>query len=626
MKKINKIVALLGAFTLVSTALAGCGDADAMELKYPDYPTANADTESWEQWEDYDPSQISIDWYVDYSSFAWTGEDASIVSNMIKEKTGVSINFMTPVNDDGTQLNTLIAGNKLPDVITILANGAERVQLAEEKYVYPINELSKRWAPRLMDRIHSDITKYFNASDGMLYGMPSHFYTTKDVEAYEAQGNELLSNGAIVARKDYLDAYIAYKKGKDTTWQDVQATTPAGFIEMCKWVKEEYNLKANNPTVCLAPFETTNTTTGNKAINWLMEYFNVVPEDENGNFVYQYEDERFLEMMQFLNTLYSEKLIIDSNFTTSTGQVGSYIQNGLPFVCVLSPQDYAANFKEWNLKNQNSDGSWKNDQSTEYVPILLTNKDGETPQLRSLAGNGYRYTMITANCKRPDRVIKLFDYLWSEEGQRLLYYGVEHSTYTYTAPTSVYPYGTMQWTDEVKQAFNNNTHGTYGMLNSLVFLTNPMFSYLTQEEGYPFNNYTSYVNYNLKAALGDYVYNHQILEFPLNTSDEDYGDMITLRTRLFNLWIEYIPKIVMAKSSAAAKSMWEEALDYAKRYGYENLTTWQNEAFLKYKQELGVTYGYPANDPNSGYSSLTVTSLFGDTSKYVEVPASIVKQ
>ena len=626
MRKFKKLVALLSAVLLISTAMLGCGGGDTTELEYPDYPTANTNSESWEQWEDYDPSQITIDWYVDYSSFAWTGEDASIVSNMIKEKTGVSINFMTPVNDDGTQLNTLIAGDKLPDVITILANGAERVHLAEEKYVYPINELSKRWAPRLMNKIDSDITKYFNASDGMLYGMPSHFYTTKDTEAYTAQGNELLSNGAIVARKDYLDAYISYKKSQNPSWQDVEATTPAGFIEMCKWVKQTYNLKANNPTVCLAPFETTNTTTGNKAINWLMEYFNVVPEDVNGNFVYQYEDERFLEMMQFLNTLYSEKLIIDSNFTTSIGQVGSYIQNGLPFVCVVSPQDYAANFKEWNLKNQNADGSWKNDQSTEYVPILLTNKDGETPQLRSLAGNGYRYTMITKNCKRPDRVIKLFDYLWSEEGQRLLYYGVENSTYTYTAPTNKYPYGLMQWTDEVKQAFNNNTHGTYGMLNSFVFLTNPMFSYLTQENGYPFNNYTSYVNYNLKAALGDYVYNHQILEFPLNTADENYGDMITLRTRLFNLWIEYIPKIVMANNSNEARAMWEEALSYAERYGYKDLTNWQNQAFLKYKQELGVVYGYPANDPNSGYSSLTVSSLFGDPSKYVEVPDTIVKQ
>ena len=177
MRRIKNVVAVFSAFTLLSTTLAGCGGG-ATELKYPDYPTANADTESWEQWEDYDPSQITIDWYVDYSSYAWTGANASIVSNMIKEKTGVSINFMTPVTDDGTQLNTLIAGNNLPDVITILANGAERVQLAEEKYVYPINELSRRWAPRLMDRIDSDITKYFNASDGMIYGLPSHFYTS----------------------------------------------------------------------------------------------------------------------------------------------------------------------------------------------------------------------------------------------------------------------------------------------------------------------------------------------------------------------------------------------------------------------------------------------------------------
>lgn len=625
MKKLRQTLTMFLVALLCVGSVMGCGSQQS-GLNYPDYPRANADSESWEQWEDYDPSQITIDWYVDYSSFSWSGAEASIVSNMIKEKTGVSINFMTPVNDDGTQLNTLIAGNKLPDVITILANGAERVQLAEEQYAYPINELSSRWAPKLMSRISSDITNYFNASDDQLYGIPSHFYTKKDMQSYESQGHELLSNGAIVARKDYLDAYIAYKKGQNPAWNDVEATTPSGFIEMCKWVKSNYGLRDNNPTVCLAPFETTNTTTGNKAINWLMEYFNVVPEDLEGNLTYQYKDERFLEMMQFLNSLYNEKLIISSNFTTSTGQVGSYIQNGLPFVCVLSPQDYAANFKEWNLKNQNADGSWKNDTDKEYVPILLTNKDGEAPQLRSLAGNGYRFTMITANCKRPDRVIKLFDYLWSEEGRKLLYYGVENVTYTYQAPSQLYPYGTMKWTEEVKRAFNENTHGQYGMLNSFIFLTNPMYSYLTQESGYPFNNYTSYVNYNLKAALGEYVYDHTTLEFPLDTADKQYGSMITLRTKLFNLWIEYIPKIVMASDNNKAQSVWQEALEYASLYGYQKLTDWQNATFIKYKQNLGLTFAYPANDPSYGYAGLKVNSLFGNTGRYVDVPADIARK
>ena len=614
MKK-RTLIFLLIAVMALGSVLAGCGGGK-QELVYPDYPQASTDTESWEQWEDYDPTHITIDWYVDYSTFNWVGAESSIVSDMIEEKTGIKINFMKPVTDDGTMLNTLIAGGKLPDVITVLANGAERVQLADEGYIYPINELSKRWAPNFMGRIDAEISRYFNASDGQLYGMPSHFYTTKDNESYEAQGHELLSNGAIVARKDYLEAYIAYKKAQDASWSDVQATTPEGFVEMCKWVKSNYGLSNTNPTVCLAPFETTNTLTGNKAINWLMEYFNVMPEDSQGNLTYQYEDERFLEMMLFLNDLYSENLIISNNFTTSTSQVGSYIQNGLPFVCVLSPQDYAGNFKEWSLKNP----------SAEYVPILLTNKDGEVPQLRSLAGNGYRFSMITANCKRPDRVIKLFDYLWSEEGQRLLYYGVEGVTYTYTEADETYPYGKMEWTQEVKDAFNNNTHGAYGMLNSFVMLTNPMFVNLTQEQGYPFNNYTSYVNYNLKAALSEYVYNHQILEFPLNTTDEQYGDMITLRSRLYQLWIEYIPKIVMAKDQAASEAMYREGLDYADKYGYKSLTNWMNEAYLKYKSDLGVQFGYPVNDASSGYKDLKITSIFGDASKYVSVPDDIVKQ
>ena len=350
---------------------------------------------------------------------------------------------MTPVSDSSDMLNTLIAGNELPDVITILANSAERVQLAEEGYIYPVNELSSRWAPRLMNRVDREISEYFAASDGLLYGLPSHFYTTKDKEAYEAQGHALQSNGAIVARKDYLDAYVAYRQSQDPSWSDAEATTPEGFVEMCVWVKQEYGLTNTNPTVCLAPFETTNTSTGNKAINWLMEYFNVMPEDKDGNLTYQYADERFLEMMTFLNDLYNEHLIISGNFTTSTSQVGSYIQQGLPFVCILSPQDYAGNFKEWTLKNPDA----------EYVPIVLTNSDGEAPQLRSLAGSGYRFTMITGNCERPDRVIKLFDYLWSEEGQRLLYYGVEGVTYDYTEPAELFPYGTMTWTQEVRDAF-----------------------------------------------------------------------------------------------------------------------------------------------------------------------------
>ena len=157
MKK-RTLIFLLIAVMALGSVLAGCGGGK-QELVYPDYPQASTDTESWEQWEDYDPTHITIDWYVDYSTFNWVGAESSIVSDMIEEKTGIKINFMKPVTDDGTMLNTLIAGGKLPDVITVLANGAERVQLAEEGYIYPINELSKRWAPNFMGRIDAEISR-----------------------------------------------------------------------------------------------------------------------------------------------------------------------------------------------------------------------------------------------------------------------------------------------------------------------------------------------------------------------------------------------------------------------------------------------------------------------------------
>ena len=82
----------------------------------------------------------------------------------------------------------------------------------------------------------------------------------------------------------------------------------------------------------------------------------------------------------------------------------------------------------------------------------------------------------------------------------------------------------------------------------------------------------------------------------------------------------------MAADADAARTVWEEALEYARLYGYQSLTSWQNEAFLAFKEKLGIGYAYPVNDPDSGYSELKVDSLFGDPSLYIEVPDDVVKQ
>lgn len=617
-KSIIIIVAILLAVviavgTVVAVQIRKIGKTD---IDYPDYPLSDRDSESWEQWRDYDDEVIEIDWWVENPSYNWRGSTSSIVADTILEKTGVKINFRKPGDSSGQQLRNMIAGNELTDIITIPAASVLRMDLQEEGYIYPLQGLSERWAPLFMDRIDEDIQDYYAASDGNLYGLPSNFYKDEDLKTYEDQGYTLIANGSIVARKDYLDAYCAYKKSLDPAWSDVQATTPDGFVEMCLWVKKEYGFTNSDPVVLFSPKDSTVSGIEYQGVQWLMEYFNLYPEDAEGNYEYQYDSERFVEVLEFINALYRNNLIISGNFSTSASQISSYIQNGKPFVCIMSPQNYYAYFKEWT----------RNHEDAEYIPIVLTNKDGETPQLRSYASNGLRYTMITANCKRPDRVIRLLDYLWSDEGQLLLYWGVEGATFEYDirpGENPLYPYGKMHWTQEVIDAINTNTQGAYGMMGSQSILTNVMIPYVSAEGGYAFNNYASYISYNLKSALNPYTYNHKNLDFPMDATSKKFREMSTLQERLNQLWSDNFTDIVLVSDAASVRTNYENIMTYARLWGLDEYIEFMNGSYQKWKEKRGVTFGYPPNDPDSGYASLRVTSLYGDRSCYVPAPASV---
>ena len=68
--------------------------------------------------EDAGKEPITFDWYVNYSWFvtSWGGNS---VSEAITDKTGVSVNFISPPGNEAEKLNALIASDSLPDIITI---------------------------------------------------------------------------------------------------------------------------------------------------------------------------------------------------------------------------------------------------------------------------------------------------------------------------------------------------------------------------------------------------------------------------------------------------------------------------------------------------------------------------
>lgn len=85
---------------------------------------------------------------MDVSSWAIPTENA--VLKKIKEKTGISIRFVTPVQDDGQKLSTMIAGGDLPDVISVPTSKTQTLaSLAQQGYVYDIDTLQKNGRLRL---------------------------------------------------------------------------------------------------------------------------------------------------------------------------------------------------------------------------------------------------------------------------------------------------------------------------------------------------------------------------------------------------------------------------------------------------------------------------------------------
>lgn len=598
MKKI--ICALLSVF-FIATCFTGCKKDKQTGLVYPDEGYANAESDSWEQL-DPNAEEIEINWFVNLSYWGTAATEGTKVMDRIYEKTKIKINYVTPALDDGAQLSTMISGNKLPDVITVNAGSEEAVQLATEGYAYPIQTLAEKYAPSLLPRIDQQIIDWYSVADGNIYGLPNHAYTDADMDAYsEQEGIKLNSNGALIVREDYLNQYTRTFPNKDVT-------TASGFLEMCKWVKSRYKLDDNNPTFMLDSFSDN----GSNGVTWLLEYFMAGSEDENGDLIIQQEHENYRDALLFLNRLFREKLISPANLTASQGTLNAYLQQGMPFAFIGSPQLYVSAIGN----------AYKN--GINYVPIVITNDKKQAPLLSDLSGKGWLYSMITNNCKHPDRVIKLFDFLWSEEGQST-FFGIEGDTFSYeinpgeTVDGKTYKYGRIKWENGIEDQIINGDVSKIGFMYSNIFV-NPMYPRLASPDGAVLNSFNDYIDMNIKAAICDFTYSTNGFAYSVDVAHEDYKNIFVKSTKVNDLWNTYIPQIITATSEEEAKNIYNATVSQARRLGVADVVAFNNVYFKQYKQKIGIQYAWPKNDPDSFYQDLKVTDIRGNTSYNFTIP------
>ncbi len=580
------------------------------QLIYPDYPATPGDKNSWEYIGD---EEYVIEWYVDVA--AWsppTGTDA--ISKKIKEDTGITVKFRTPVQDDGQMLATMIAGgDTMPDVMSVPTNKtAQLSMLAQQGYVYDINTLAERWAPSLLESFPQDVLQWWSYSNGKTYGVPNHYYSYEDVPEGQMQ-----PNGGMMVRKDIFDAwqsyveknlkdadgYVSYPSFSDPNvtkkveWQGY-ITTPEGFKAACIWAMDNYGGTREGQItqgLQLSQFKTTDLST---SMEWLSQFFAIPFEDENGNYAYKFTTEAYAEMLYYLNDLYLSGVISNANFTDNYDAIGGKIASGQAFASIVTPQDYQMHFLT------------AKESGHEYISMYITNEDGDAPVLADIRGYGYLFSMITTECERPDLVIKLFDYLSSDQGQRLVSLGVEGSAWEWADAEKTEIKFTEQYLADKKKLEDTN----YGLMRFDVLINYQYYDNVQPQTNHGKSDGDLFRT-NLKRPLTIYAYDYNATHFVVDAGDERFSDYNSALLSVNELLALQLPKIIKAKSREEAEKAYNTTLNHLEKRNLSLVIEMNAEAYAAAKEKLGITVAWPPYMEDY-VNPLDRTQPNGDTSLY----------
>ena len=550
------------------------------QLDYPDFAETPADGNSWDHIDA--ETDVTIDWYVDVAS--WnppTGLDQ--ISQVIKDITGITVIFDTPVTDDGQKLATMIAGGDLPDIISTPTSETQTLTgLAQQGYVYDMNTLADKWAPGLYENLPEDVWDWWSYGNGKTYGIPNHYYSYEDVPE-----GQLQPNGGMMVRKDIFDAWQVYVENnlkqsdglvhytsingveRTVPWQGY-ITTPKGFKEAALWALTNYS-DSLTTGLQLSQFRDT----GSTSVGWLSQFFAIPFENETGDYVYRFVEDEYRDMLLYLNDLYNSDVISTSNFTQDYDGVGSVIASGSAFASLVTPQNYQIHY------------TTAKDNGYEYISMYLTNEAGDAPVLQDIRGYGYLFNMITTSCERPDLVIKLFDFLSSDEGQRLVSLGPEGVTWNFTDATE----SVIEFTSQYLTEKANSQTAKYGLLQFDLLLNWQYYDNVQPQTNHG-KTEADLFRLNLKRPLTVYSYDLNATSFVVDATDERFQDYSNNLTRIENTIGTQLPKIIKAETREEALDKYNTTVDIIYTRGLDLIITMNNEAFQVAKEKLGITIAW----------------------------------
>ncbi len=507
-------------------------------------PAAKTDTENG--WSAHADEKVTFDWYINYSWYntSW-GENA--VSKAITDATGVNIRFITPQGTEEEKLNALIASGSLPDLITLGWWEPQMNEMIQGQMVYALNELADAYDPYFWKVCDDQAVSWYTQADGNVYGYPCSSVTPEDVEKYENIG----SNQTFLVRKDIYEAIGS-----------PDMTTTEGFEEAIKKAVQMYPEVDGKPLIPIGAHIFDDT--GSVSFDQYLQNFLAVPYEKDGKLYDRDTDPEYIRWLKMFRKLNEEGYLSTDIFIDQRIQMEEKLEEGRYFCMLYQYTDMASQQKALYAKDPNSI----------YIAVDgPKNSRGDDPVLPTNTAGGWTVTMISKNCKYPDRAIEFFEYMISEEGQKMVCLGIEGLTYDMVDGRAIVK-------PEIQELLNMD-RGTYDRLYGAddaywMFQDNVMQLQWKQDTFAPTAQMEEWT-YQYAAYLGQYD-----VILPADTQDAYTSD------RIDSLWSKTLQELLLSESDEEFDHILSEYIRKRRALGYDQLQKKRYQYVEEAKKKLDL--------------------------------------
>lgn len=491
---------------------------------------------------------ITFDWYIDYSWFA-TKWGTNPVSKYVTDKTGVSLNLITPSGDETEKLNAMIEMNQLPDFITLSAGDDGYKRVIQSGLALPLDKLSEQYDAYFMKVADKQKLEWYRQNDGHVYCYPNFSSPVTDFNNYK---EEKPSNQTFLVREDIYEAL-----------GEPDMRTPEGFLSALERAKKQFPMVDGQELIPIGFHEFNDS--GNLSLDSILPNFLAVSWEKDGKVYDKSTDKEYIRWLKTLATANERGLLSKEAFVDKRAQIEENITQGRYFAMLYQSSDMVAQ----QLK------LYSKDKNKIYMAVDgPSNSKLDQPKLAGDSISGWTVTLISKTCKDPQRAISFLSYLISEEGNRDLYLGIKGSTWDVIDGKEQFKPEVVDLLNKDRISFDNKygAANTYWMLadDNLIQKWTP-----TSEE--PINiisDWSRGKTYNF--SLFDNIY-------PYGDTEEGMA-----LSRINAKWGSTLKNLLIAKNENEFDSILNEFITYRKEQGFDKIQEYAQQKYEENKKKLNV--------------------------------------